>query len=116
MIGKAHVSILIFLTAGCAVHSPYDRSYVSQGIKDRTTQELGQRTQPGWFSLPEGVSLDDGLSQDEAVAVALWNNSQFQADLTALGFAEADLVEANMLPNPVFSLLFPVGRRTLEFA
>lgn len=114
MIAKARVSILILLTAGCAVHSPYNRSYVSQGIKDRTAQELGEQAQPGRFSLPQGVSLDDGLSQDEAVAVALWNNAQFQADLAALGFAEADLVEANMLPNPVFSLLFPVGPKLLE--
>ena len=108
------MSILIFLAAGCAVHSPYNRSYVSQGIKDRTAQELGQETQPGQFSLPEGVSLDDGLSEDEAVAVALWNNAQFQADLAALGFTDADLIEANMLPNPVFSLLFPVGPKLLE--
>jgi cobalt-zinc-cadmium efflux system outer membrane protein len=114
MIAKAYMSVLIFLAAGCAVHSPYNRSYVSQGIKDRTAQELGQRTQPGRFSLPEGVSFEDGLSEDEAVAVALWNNAQFQADLAALGFAEADLVEANMLPNPVFSLLFPVGPKLLE--
>lgn len=114
MIAKAHVSILIFLATGCVVHSPYDRSYVSQGIKDRTAQELGQRTQPGRFSLPEGVLFEDGLSEDEAVAVALWNNAQFQADLAALGFAEADLVEANMLPNPVFSLLFPIGPKLLE--
>jgi len=114
MIGKTHISVLILLVTGCAVQSPYDRSFVSQGIKDRTAYELGQETPPGQFNLPEGVSLDDGLSQDEAVAVALWNNAQFQADLEALGFTHADLIEANMLPNPVFSLLFPVGPKTLE--
>lgn len=114
MIGKAHVSVLIFLAAGCAVQSPYNRSYVSQGIKDRTTYELGNKTEPGRFSLPEGVSLDDGLSEDEAVAIALWNNAQFQADLEALGFTRADLIEANMLPNPAFYLLFPVGPKLLE--
>ena len=114
MIGKTHISVLILLAAGCAVQSPYDRSFVSQGIKDRTAYELGQETQPGQFNLPEGVSLDDGLSEDEAVAVALWNNAPFQADLEALGFARADLVEANMLANPVFSLLFPVGPKLFE--
>lgn len=114
MIAKTHVGVLIFIAAGCAMQSPYNRSYVSQGIKDRTAHELGQETQPGRFSLPEGVSLEDGLSEDEAVAIALWNNAQFQADLEALGFTDADLIEANMLPNPVFSLLFPVGPKLLE--
>jgi cobalt-zinc-cadmium efflux system outer membrane protein len=114
MIGKAHISMLTLLIAGCTAQSPYDRSYVSKGIKERTDYELGQVAEPGQFNVPEGVSLEDGLSQDEAVAIALWNNAQFQADLTALGFARADLVEANMLANPVFSLLFPVGPKLLE--
>ena len=106
--------MLILLIAGCAIQSSYDRSYVSKGIKERTDYELGQVVEPGEFKFPEGVSLEDGLSQDEAVAVALWNNAQFQADLAALGFARADLIEAGMLANPVFSLLFPVGPKLLE--
>jgi len=114
MIGKICIIMLILLAAGCAVKSPSDRSYVSEGIKERTDYELGQVTEPGEFNFPEGVSFDDGLSQDEAVAVALWNNSQFQADLTALGFARADLIEADMLANPVFSILFPIGPKLLE--
>jgi cobalt-zinc-cadmium efflux system outer membrane protein len=114
MIGKICISMLILLVAGCAVQSPHDRSYVSEGIKERTDYELGQVAEPGKFNFPEGVSLEDGLSQDEAVAIALWNNAQFQANLAALGFARADLIEADMLANPVFSLLFPVGPKLLE--
>jgi cobalt-zinc-cadmium efflux system outer membrane protein len=110
------IIILLLLLAGCAAHSSHDRSYVSQGIKDRTDYELGPVTKPGEFDLPDGVRLDDGLSEDEAVAVALWNNAQFQADLAALGFARADLVNAKMLTNPTFSLLFPVGPKLLETA
>jgi len=109
-----YVNLLIFLIAGCAVNSPDDRSYVSNGIKERTDYELGQVTKPGEFQLPYGVLLDDGLTEDEAVAFALWNNAQFQADLAALGFARADLIEADMLANPVFSLFFPVGPKLLE--
>jgi len=106
--------MLILLVGGCAAQSPYDRSYVSKGIKERTDYELGQVAEAGQFNFPQGVSLDDGLSQDEAVALALWNNAQFQADLATLGFARADLIEAGMLANPVFSLLFPVGPKLLE--
>jgi len=111
---KIYVNVLILLVAGCAAQSTYNRSYVSKGIHERTDYELGQISKPGEFHLPDGVSLDDGLSEDEAVAVALWNNAQFQADLAALGFARADLIEADMLANPVFSLLFPIGPKALE--
>jgi cobalt-zinc-cadmium efflux system outer membrane protein len=114
MIRKIYIDMLILLVGGCVIHSPYDRSYVSDGIEERTDYQLGHVAEPGQFTFPEGVSLDDGLSQDEAVALALWNNAQFQADLAALGFARADLVEASLLANPVFSLLFPVGPKLLE--
>ena len=50
----------------------------------------------------------------EAVALALWNNADFQVRLTELGFARADLLEAGLLQNPVLSLLFPVGPKQLE--
>jgi len=113
-IGKIHIHMLVLLVAGCAVQSPYDRSYVSTGIEERTDYQFGQITKPGELNLPEGVSLDDGLSEEEAIAVALWNNAQFHADLTALGFARADLIEAEMLTNPVFSILFPIGPKLLE--
>jgi cobalt-zinc-cadmium efflux system outer membrane protein len=66
------------------------------------------------FALPDGVKLDDGLSEDEAVAIALWNNATFQADLAQLGLARANLVEAGLLHNPIFGLLFPVGPKQLE--
>ncbi len=114
MNGKIRLAFSILLVAGCTVQSPNNRSYVSEGIKERTDYELGHVTKPGELNLPEGVSLDDGLSQDEAVALALWNNAQFQADLAALGFARADLIEANMLANTTFSLLFPIGPKALE--
>ena len=65
--------------------------------------------------LPPDVNLGDGLTQDEAVAIALWNSPSFQATLADLGVARADLVEAGLLRNPVFSLLFPWGPKQLEF-
>jgi cobalt-zinc-cadmium efflux system outer membrane protein len=65
-------------------------------------------------ALPPDVNLGDGLTQEEAVAIALWNSPPFQATLVDLGIARADLVEAGLLRNPVFSLLFPVGPKQLE--
>jgi cobalt-zinc-cadmium efflux system outer membrane protein len=118
MVGKIHLTFAILLLGGCAASSSKNTSenlsYISAGIKERTDYSLRQAPKPGQFELPEWVRLDDGLSQDEAVAIALWNNAQFQADLAALGFSRADLIEAKMLPNPVFSLLFPIGPKLLE--
>ena len=65
--------------------------------------------------LPPDVTIGDGLTQEEAVAIALWNSPSFQATLVDLGIARADLVEAGLLRNPILSLLFPVGPKQLEF-
>jgi cobalt-zinc-cadmium efflux system outer membrane protein len=56
------------------------------------------------------------LSEDDAVAVALWNSAQLRADLAQLGFSRADLADAAALPNPNLSFLFPVGTRQLELS
>ena len=66
------------------------------------------------FAVPETVMLADGLSADEAVAIALWNSASFQESVAALGFARADVVDAGQLANPVLSLLLPLGPKQLE--
>ncbi len=108
---SAFLSILIL--AGCA-HTPHNRAYVSKSLADRTGHDLNAMTKPAAFKLPADISLAGGLSADQAVAIALWNNAQFQVDLTELGFARADLIEAGLLRNPILSLLFPVGPKQLE--
>jgi cobalt-zinc-cadmium efflux system outer membrane protein len=65
--------------------------------------------------LPPDANLADGVTQEEAVAIALWNSPSFQATLADLGLARADLAEAGLLRNPIFSLLFPLGPKQLEF-
>ena len=102
------------LLAGCAVHSAHDRETVSSDVLGRTGHAL--RPEPGTApDLPEGVSLDDGLSEDEAVAIALWRNADLEVTLAEMGLAKADLVEAGLIKNPIFSLLFPLGPKQLEF-
>jgi cobalt-zinc-cadmium efflux system outer membrane protein len=114
----SHFAFTVLLIAGCTTaykeSAPDNFSNISAGLKERTDYSLRQAPESDQFEMPEWVKLDDGLSQDEAVAVALWNNARFQADLAKLGFARADLIEARMLPNPVFSLLFPIGPKLLE--
>ena len=116
---KIYLALSILLITGCNAPSPDEGAsgnfaYISAGIEERTNYSPRQAPESGQFELPEWVTPDDGISEDEAVAVALWNNAQFQADLAALGFARSDLLEANMLANPTFSLLFPIGPKALE--
>jgi cobalt-zinc-cadmium efflux system outer membrane protein len=65
--------------------------------------------------VPLDLNLEDGVSETEAVALALWNNATFNETLTELGFSRADLIQAGLLTNPSFSVLFPLGPKQLEF-
>jgi cobalt-zinc-cadmium efflux system outer membrane protein len=85
---------------------------VDAAIRARTA--TGIRLE-GAAPLPPDASIEDGLTPPEAVSIALWNSPSFQATLADLGIARADLVEAGLLRNPVFSLLFPVGPKQLEW-
>lgn len=67
------------------------------------------------FTLPPGVSLTGRLSADDAVAIALWNSSALEANLAAVGIAQADLLDAGLLRNPNFQSLIPVGAKPFEF-
>lgn len=98
---------------GCAVMPPHDHAYVSDAILQRSGGALApDNTSHG--ALPPSVDVADGVTADEAVAIALWNNPELQVDLSGLGFTRADLLEAGLLPNPVFSVLFPVGPKQFE--
>jgi cobalt-zinc-cadmium efflux system outer membrane protein len=72
----------------------------------RETEDIG--------AIPPNVVLEDGVAEEEAVALALWNHGAFQAELANLGFSRADVVEAGLLRNPIFSLLLPLGPKQME--
>lgn len=106
----------------CIPDSPRTRQDVSDRLRERVGQ--GLRPQSGRADeaqgqtaerVPEPVDLSDGLSDAEAVAVALWNNGGFQATLADLGFARGELTRAGVLPNPIFSSFLPLGPKQFEF-
>jgi len=105
------------LLAGlCACGGPLrrDQPWVAEQLAARTgAASRGTDEEDG--PLPPGVAVEDGLSEDEAVAVALWRNAAFAEALAALGFGRADVLQAGLLSNPVFSILFPLGAKQLEF-
>jgi cobalt-zinc-cadmium efflux system outer membrane protein len=109
------------LLAGCrSGECTPGRSYVAAEIERRVAHQLApveflQASCDRVESVPGEVSFDDGLSEDEAVALALRNNAAFLEALADLGFSRADLVQAGLLTNPVLSVLFPLGPKQLEF-
>jgi cobalt-zinc-cadmium efflux system outer membrane protein len=97
----------------CPTRAQVDPQAAAERLRERTgaAARVAVAASPG---VPAGIRLDDGLTADEAVAVALWNNAAFQVSVSELGFARAELLEAGVLANPVLSLLFPIGPKQLE--
>jgi cobalt-zinc-cadmium efflux system outer membrane protein len=116
---------ILFLLNGCASMA------LDAGFDDvKATVEQRSAIQISWNS---GTDLDkeaaeklrsllqNKLSVDEALQIALLNNRELQALYSELGVAQADLVQAGLLRNPIFdaAVLFPVsggGKPDLEFS
>lgn len=104
----------------CGGSSPYDETWIRGELSRRTGHEVAandsRASDARRTELPRGVSSPFALSEDDAVAIALWNSPQLRADLAQIGFAHADLADAAALPNPNLAFLFPVGTRQLELS
>jgi outer membrane protein, heavy metal efflux system len=105
------LAIVSVACVGCAT-SRSNTVDLDAEVREHTGHTLRQANAT---PLPPDIRLDDGLSADEAVAIALWNSPAFQLTLADLGLARADLVDAGLLRNPVLSLLFPWGPKQFEW-
>src|SRR5262245_12511673 len=72
-------ALLAALLPGCATPKDCERPDVSAKLTARTGFGLGQPPPcDGQIVWPNGACLSDGLGEDEAVLIALWNNALFQ--------------------------------------
>jgi cobalt-zinc-cadmium efflux system outer membrane protein len=110
----ATIFSLILLPVSVFAQAKTQTTDVSKEVEARTGHKINTAAKASGWALPEGVSPDDGLTEDEAVAIALWNNPELQSELTALGLARADLIQAGQLSNPSLTLIFPFSTRILE--
>jgi len=99
---------IAFLLGGCATVDPARSfSQVQEKLATRLEGEVnwkaGAPDAPGARAALDRL-LAQPLSADDAVRIALLNNRHLQADFERLGIAQADLVEAGLLENPVLSL------------
>jgi len=93
--------------AGCASLSP-DSGFdaVQHTARDRLGQDVSWvRTDAERIAADQRVAelLGTPLSAEAAVQIALLNNRGLQASFDELGIADADRVQAGLLPNPGFT-------------
>jgi outer membrane protein, heavy metal efflux system len=112
-VGRLTITLLPALLAlGCvdshALHD--DRDVVVSAVHERIANE------PSRPFIPETVNLADGLSEREAVQLALRNNAAFQELLTDLGLAHADVIQAGLLTNPELLYVFQTAPKPFKYA
>jgi cobalt-zinc-cadmium efflux system outer membrane protein len=102
---KRFLSILLAggaaLLASCAsVPRDAGLSSVQEGVTARTGQPVE------WMADEARLQnmLQDDLTADEAVAIAIAHNPRLQVTLAELGIARADLMDASTIANPLFEL------------
>ena len=109
---------LVVTIGGCqATDSRAAHSEVSDEISNRFAAGLGDENpaeQTPVPSLPPDVSLEDGITEDESVAVALWNNAALYETLAELGVSKAQLLDAQLISDPQFMTFLPVGPKQFE--
>ena len=98
---------LASMTMACAPKNHITRSYVSDQLQTQSGYNLSKAKQPGQVEVPAHIVVTDGIGEDEAIAIALWNNMQLQADLASISIAQADIVDAGVVANPLLRYLSP---------
>jgi len=88
-----------------------DEERVLSAVRERTATVKPEDR----LTVPGTVELADGLSEAEAVQLALFNNAAFQELLTDLELAHSDLIQAGLLPNPEFFYVFPAGGKPFKY-
>ena len=91
------------------------RAVVSGDLADREGAMLGNNCGVSHGSVPPELDITDGISEDEAVSIALWNNAALGELLSQLGISRAQLYEAGLIADPQLVVFFPLGPKQLEF-
>lgn len=109
--------MVAFVEAAAACGPPKDSGHLA--VAADVARRAGHVVAPptGDAHVPDlGVTVHDGLTEDEAVALGLWQNPGFRDLLVDLDLARAAVVQAGLLTNPTIAVLFPLGPKQLEFA
>ncbi len=109
-------ALSVCIVSGCSSRAlSFDPQLIRRGLWKHAQRELPDGPPPHHEILPDGVVLDDGLDEEEAIRTGLANNSLFQATVAQLGMAGGDVVQANLLSNPQMLIYFPVGGKQGQY-
>src|SRR4030067_532537 len=98
-----------FLTGCAGIQTTQEWEKVKTFSAERTGASVQwEKTEDDAKFIKEEVNklLSDGLTEDDAVKIALINNRALQATFEEIGVAKADLVQAGLFTNPNLSALF----------
>ena len=107
---KPIILLLPLILSGCATFSA-DGGF---GVVEKSTQHYIKQ-KPIWANSEAqkqaaaeqlAALLAQPLDVNDAVQIALINNAQLQANFYDLQIAEANVVQAGRVPNPIFSMLY----------
>lgn len=101
------IVMLTCCCASCTTLPEANDCCVTATISDRLGKEVYWTDESAADSIACAIQelLQDDLTVDSAVQIALLNNRDIQAVFEEIGIAEADLVEAGLLSNPIFSAI-----------
>lgn len=102
-----YILTLGLFVIGCSKIPPVDDGFVSCVVENRLDSQVEWRLgycqdERAQCFIQSMISAE--LNADTAIQIALLNNPKIQAVFEELGIAQADLVEAGLLSNPVFEI------------
>jgi cobalt-zinc-cadmium efflux system outer membrane protein len=104
-----YTGLLFYILSGCKTPSAISRTVVSDSLQKATGFTIQKESTPGLTAIPPQVNSADGITEEEAVSIALWNNAQLQADLANIAITQADVIDAGVISNPLLRYLAPSG-------
>ncbi|QQE10247.1 TolC family protein [Planctomycetota bacterium] len=106
---------MVLVISGCKVDAKPQWEMTKKLSKKRVPSDdlVWHRTEEDKLIIEQKVQeyLKEGLSQQDAVAIALLNNKALQAEFENLGIAASDLLQSKLFTNPPLSgfLAFPTN-------
>ena len=104
-----YIFLILFLASCAGIQTTQEWEKVKTFSAERTGVSVQwEKTEDDAKFIKEEVNklLSDGLTEDDAVKIALINNRALQATFEEIGVAKADLVQAGLFTNPNLSALF----------
>jgi cobalt-zinc-cadmium efflux system outer membrane protein len=101
------IVVLSMAASSCGGAKYVSRKTVTDKIMAQSGYTVPEQKKAGAFDWAPGVDTTDGINEQEAVNIALWNNALFQSDLSNILLANADVTNAGIIQNPLLRYLSP---------